>query len=192
VLNAPSIWYLMRASGIVSLLLLTVVVVLGILTSRRVRLAGSSRAVTTGIHRSSSLLAVAFLALHVLLSVVDPDAGVRLVALLVPFTGGSPALWLGLGALALQLVAALVVTSLLRRHFSRRVWRGIHWCAYAAWPLALVHGIGIGTDTGTSWMTAVIIACLAAAGGATAWRLLEAEPAGDASRAPRSVARARG
>ena len=190
-LNAPAVWYLMRASGIVSLLLLTLVVVLGIATTRRVRLPGQSRGVTTGIHRSSSLLAVVFIAIHVLTAIADPDASVGLFAAIVPFADGRPALWLGLGALSLQLFAAVVVTSLLRRHFSRRVWRAVHFSAYAAWPLALAHGIGIGSDTGTSWLTAVNLLCLAAAGGATAWRLLE-PGAGEVTRAPSAAGPARG
>src|SRR5262249_48793243 len=150
VLTYPPLWYLMRATGIVSLLLLTVVVALGVATSQRARLAGH-RAVPLGVHRSASLLAVVFLAIHVLTAVVDPDAAVGLVSLLVPFAGAGRPLWVGLGALALQLVAALVVTSLLRRHLTRSTWKGIHWLAYAAWPLALVHGIGMGSDRAASW-----------------------------------------
>jgi sulfoxide reductase heme-binding subunit YedZ len=178
VLTTPAVWYLMRATGIVALLLLTLVVSLGVATSLRWRLAGNSRAVTTGLHRSVSLLAVVFVAIHVLLAVADPDAAVRLVSLVVPFTGAARPVWVGLGALALELVAALVVTSLLRRRLSRRAWRGIHWLAYAAWPLALLHGIGMGSDTGTGWMKAVDVACVSAVGAAATWRLLTAgEPA---------------
>ena len=81
-----------------------------------------------------------------LTAVIDPDAAVGLFSLLVPFAGAAQPFWVGLGALALELVAALVVTSLLRRHLSRAYLEGIHWLAYAAWPLALIHGIGMGSD----------------------------------------------
>jgi sulfoxide reductase heme-binding subunit YedZ len=172
-LTYPPVWYLMRATGIVSLLLLTLVVALGVATERRAELAGH-RAVTHGIHRSASLLAVAFLAVHVVTAVIDPDAAVGLFSLLIPFADSAQPFWVGLGALALELVAALVATSLLRRHLSRRTWKGIHWLAYAAWPLALIHGIGMGTDAARPWMVAVDVACLAAVGGALTWRLWEA------------------
>ena len=187
VLTYPPVWYLMRATGIVSLLLLSVVVALGIATTQRAKLAGH-RAVTHGIHRSASLLAVAFLAIHVLTAVVDPDAAVGLFALVVPFADSARALWVGLGALSLEFVAALVVTSLLRRHFSNRTWRGIHWLAYAAWPLAFLHGIGMGTDAGTTWMLLVNLACLAAVGAALGWRLGLPAAQPDRSREPRPVA----
>ena len=102
---------------------------------------------------------------------IDPDAAVGLVSLVVPFAGSAHALWVGLGALSVDLIAAVLVTSLLRRHFSRRTWRAVHWLAYAAWPLAIAHGIGMGTDTGTAWITAVNVACIAAVGTAASWRL---------------------
>jgi sulfoxide reductase heme-binding subunit YedZ len=107
--------------------------------------------VTTALHRNASLLAVAFLAVHVLTAVVDVDAQVGLVSLLFPVGAG----WLAVGTLAWDLVAALVVTSLVRRRLSYRVWRGIHWAAYVAWPLAIAHGLGMGSDGGTWWLDAV-------------------------------------
>jgi sulfoxide reductase heme-binding subunit YedZ len=169
-LSYPPIWYLMRATGIVSLLLLTLVVALGVATERRAPLAGH-RAVTHGVHRSASLLAVVFLAVHVLTALIDPDAAVGVLSLLVPFAGAARPFWVGLGALALQLVAALVVSSVLRRRLTQRTWKGVHWLAYAAWPLALVHGIGMGSDAARTWMVLVDVGCLAAVGAALVWRL---------------------
>ena len=99
------------------------------------------------------------------------NAAVGLFALLVPFADAAHPFWVGLGALAFELVVALVVTSLLRRHLSRRTWKGIHWLAYAAWPLALIHGIGMGSDAARPWMVAVDVACLASFGAALTWRL---------------------
>jgi sulfoxide reductase heme-binding subunit YedZ len=168
-------WYLMRASGIVSLLLLTVVLALGIATSNRFRPRGLPLFVTTTVHRNASLLAVAFLAIHVTTAVIDPDASVRLAAVMVPFVATWRPFWVGLGALALDLVAALVVTSLLRKRFSYRVWRRIHWAAYGAWPLAFLHGLGAGTDNGTGWLLAVDLVCLATVAAALAWRAFALE-----------------
>jgi sulfoxide reductase heme-binding subunit YedZ len=169
-------WYLMRGSGVVSLLLLTLVLALGIATANRARPRGLPLYVTTTVHRNAALLAVSFLSLHVLTALVDPDAAVSIANVLVPFTGGRSSGWLGLGALALELVALLVVTSLLRRRMDYRVWRAVHWLAYLAWPLAFFHGIGLGTDAGTPWMRLVDAGCALAVGGALAWRMLGLEP----------------
>jgi methionine sulfoxide reductase heme-binding subunit len=172
--NQLPVWYLMRASGIVSLLLLTLVSALGVATVSRWRPGRLPRFVTLALHRNVALLAVAFLALHVLAAVIDPDASVSAVSVVVPSLTGRYGIWLGLAALALDLVLALVVTSLLRHRIAPPVWRAIHWTAYLAWPVALLHGAGMGSDASSGWMLAVDAICIAAFAGAVALRLLKA------------------
>jgi sulfoxide reductase heme-binding subunit YedZ len=184
-MNQPAVWWLMRASGAVSLVLLTLVSALGIATVARLRTRRMSRLVTLGLHRSISLLALAFLSLHVLTAIIDPDAAVRLEAVVLPFPSGLSGLWLGLGALAFDLLVALVITSLLRHRIAPAAWRGLHYAAYLAWPVALLHGAGMGTDAGSGWMLAVDALCIAVFAGAVALRLRKA-PAGSAKHlAPR-------
>jgi sulfoxide reductase heme-binding subunit YedZ len=171
--NAPLVWYVMRATGLVSLVLLTVSFGLGLATSVRWRPAGSRLYVTTTIHRNASLLAVVFLAVHVAVAVVDPDAAVRLAAVVFPVGG----IWLVAGTLASDLVVALVVTSLLRRRMNHRTWRAIHWSAYGAWPLAVAHGFGLGSDATTWWYSSVAVGCIAALAGVVTWRTFGPEGA---------------
>lgn len=181
-----AVWYLMRGTGVVSLVLLTGVFVLGIATRRRARVPTLPRFATLALHRSLSLLAVSFIAIHVGTALVNPYAAVAVVDLFVPFTASSQPLWVGLGALALDLVLALIVTGLLRRRIGRRAFRAVHWGAYAAWPLALVHAIGIGSDTGTPWLRAVGVACALAVAASVAWRA-SAERTDPPLRAPRGT-----
>jgi sulfoxide reductase heme-binding subunit YedZ len=165
-----AVWYLMRGTGVVSLVLLTGVFALGIATRRRARIPTLPRFATLALHRSLSLLAVTFIAIHVVTALVDPYAAVVVVDLVVPFTASSQPLWIGLGALALDLVLALIVTGLLRRRIGRRAFRAVHWGAYAAWPLALVHAVGIGSDTATPWLRSVGVACVLVVAAGAAWR----------------------
>jgi len=98
----------------------------------------------------------------------------------VPFTTAYRPLWLGLGALALDLVVALTVTSLLRQRIGHGVWRTLHWTAYACWPIAFVHGLGAGSDARAGWVQVVDLACLAAVLVALGWRLasnMQVDPA---------------
>jgi methionine sulfoxide reductase heme-binding subunit len=166
-----ALWYLGRGSGVVSLLLLTVVVALGIATRSGRPLPGLPRFAVATVHRTASLLAVVFLGLHITTLVLDPIAQLRLADVVLPFTGSYRPVWLGLGTLAADLIAALVVTSLLRQRMGARVWRVVHWAAYAAWPVALLHGVGTGTDAGTPWLLALTVGCVAAVLGALAWRV---------------------
>ena len=183
--GSTALWYASRATGVVSLLLLTAVVVLGVLVNRQGRVPGLPRFVVTGLHRSISLLAVAFLAVHVGTAIADPYVSIRLAAAVVPFVSAYEPFWLGLGAVSLDLIAALIVTSLLRAHISRRVWRGVHWLAYAAWPVALAHSIGSSTDMQRGLLLWVAIGCCIAVGAAVAWRGTRA--ARDVPRAERAA-----
>jgi sulfoxide reductase heme-binding subunit YedZ len=167
-------WYAMRGSGVVTLILLTGVVVLGILTTNRAQLGHLPRFVTLGLHRSISLLSVVFLAVHVGTAIVDPYAAVGVVQVVLPLPSNGYAFWLGLGALSLDVVAAVIVTSLLRQRLSRRVWKTVHWVSYASWPLAFAHSLGIGTDAASTWFLAVAVTCTAAIAVATGWRVVEA------------------
>jgi len=167
-------WYLMRASGVVTLVLLTAVFLLGIATTTRWRTRRLPSFAAASLHRSISLLAVVFLGVHIVTALVDPYAAVGAAAVVVPFVAGKTALWVGLGAVSLDLALALIVTSLVRRHLSLRVWRGVHWAAYLSWPLALGHSLGMGSDTGTLWLRAVAAGCVTAVLAAVAWRLRRA------------------
>jgi methionine sulfoxide reductase heme-binding subunit len=146
-------------------------VILGILVNRQGRLPGLPSFAVTGLHRSLSLLAVLFIAVHVATAVIDPYVSIRLAAVVIPFVSAYQPFWLGLGAVALDLIAALIVTSLMRARISRRFWRGTHWLAYAAWPVALAHGFGSSPDLRSGGLRALAIGCALAVGAAGLWRL---------------------
>jgi methionine sulfoxide reductase heme-binding subunit len=167
-------WYASRATGIVALLLLTVVLVLGILVSRQGRLPGLPRFAVTGIHRNLSLLSVAFIAVHILTAVLDTYVHIPLLSAVVPFTSGYERLWLGLGAISLDLMVAMIVTSLLRGRMNRVVWRAVHLLAYASWPVAFAHSLGSSTDLQQGWLLGLSIACALVVAAAVTWRLVQA------------------
>jgi sulfoxide reductase heme-binding subunit YedZ len=171
-----AVWYLMRATGVVSLVLLTIVFALGIATTNRWRVGRSPAFVTPAVHRSLALLSVVFVAIHVVTAVVDPYAAVSVVAVAVPFASSWKPVWVGMGALSLDLVAALIVSSLLRRRVGLRAWRAIHWLAYLSWPVAFAHSLGTGSDVGTLWLQLVAGACALAIGLAVAWRVALRRP----------------
>ena len=141
-------WYASRATGVVSLLLLTAVMVLGILVNRQGRLPGLPRFAVTNLHRNLSLLAVVFLVIHIVTAVMDTFGASRGLRG-VPFTSGYEAFWLGLGAVSLDIMLALIVTSLVRGRLNRKVWRAVHWLACAGWPIAFAHSIGPARTFGT-------------------------------------------
>ena len=172
--QSTALWYASRATGVVSLLLLTGVTLLGVLVNRQGRLPGLPRFVVTGLHRNLSLLAVAFVALHVLTAVLDPYVTIGLVAIVIPFTSPYKPLWLGVGAISLDLVVALIVTSLARARINRRFWRALHWLAYLAWGSAVLHSLTSSTDLQSGVLLYLTIGCMAAVAGAVSWRIAQA------------------
>ncbi len=165
------LWYATRATGVVALVLLTVTMVLGIAGTARVATPRWPRLVTAGLHRNVALLVVAFVGVHVLTTVLDTYAPIGWIAVVVPFTSAYRPLWLSLGTIGFDLLLALVITSLLRARLGYRSWRLVHWFAYLAWPVALWHGLGTGTDSRLPWLLALDAAAVAAVACAVWWRL---------------------
>jgi sulfoxide reductase heme-binding subunit YedZ len=165
-----ALWYLARGTGVVALVMLTVVVVLGIASRSGRPLLRLPRFGVAAVHRNASLLAVTLLTVHIGTLLLDPYAQLRLFDVVLPFAGARRPLWLGLGTLGADLLLALTVTSLLRHRLGRRTWRAVHWLAYAAWPAALLHGLGTGTDAGQAWFRVLAAGCAAAAVAAVLWR----------------------
>jgi predicted ferric reductase len=177
-LKSEALWYLIRGSGVVALLLLTGTVALGIATANRWRAPGVPRFMTAALHRSVALLSVVFLSVHVLTSILDTYVSIRVVDAFIPLVGSVHPLALGLGAVAFDLVLALVVTSLVRAKLGLRAWRVVHWLAYVAWPVALLHGLTMGTDTAAAWNVIVVATCVLAVGAAVGWRVQSARVRG--------------
>ena len=165
-------WYISRATGVVALLLLTAVMMIGILINRQGRLPGLPRFAVTNLHRNLSLMAVVFIVIHVVTAVLDGYVSIPLVSGIIPFTSGYEGFWLGLGAISFDLMLALIVTSLIRGRLSRRLWKAVHWLAYASWPIAFAHSIGSGTDLQGGLLLGLAVGCAVALAAALTWRLV--------------------
>jgi methionine sulfoxide reductase heme-binding subunit len=165
------LWYASRGTGVICLLLLSLVAVLGILVNRQGRLPGLPQFAVTGLHRNLSMLTVAFLGIHIVTAIADGYAHIPWVSAVVPFSSGYERFWLGLGTLALNLVAAVVITSLLRDRLAPSIWRAVHWSSYAAYPLTVVHSIGISKDLRSGWLLALTVVSVLAVVAAIGYRL---------------------
>lgn len=170
-------WYLTRSTGAVALLLLTFALALGVADVKRWSSARWPRFVLDGLHRNVSLLALTFLGLHILTAVLDSFAPISLRDAVIPFAGSYRPFWLGLGAVAFDLIVAVIVTSLLRARMGYSSWRAIHWLTYASWPIALLHGFGTGSDVKSGWLLVLSVACTGLVIGAVLVRAISGWPA---------------
>jgi len=168
-----ALWYASRGTGVVALLVLTLVVVLGVLAHQGKPFPGTPQFVVTGLHRNASLLAMFLLVIHIVTIVFDTYAKVGWIDVVIPFRSDFEPFWMGVGTLSAELFAAVVATSLLRGMLGRRTWRAVHLLSYAAWPMALGHTLGTGTDAAARWMLLLSAACIAVAVASVVYRLVE-------------------
>jgi sulfoxide reductase heme-binding subunit YedZ len=159
-MEGPLLWFLNRGSGFVLLAALTGTVVLGILATQGKTGGRVPRFVTQTLHRDLGLVSAVLLVAHVTTAVVDSYVDIRWWQALSPFGASYEPLWLGLGAFSLDLILVVIVTSMLRHRIPHHLWRTLHFSTYAAWGLGMAHGLGIGTDTGTTIAAAVYAGCL--------------------------------
>ncbi len=176
-------WFLARATGYTSLVLVTLSMVLGIGSSTRMSTSGWPRFVTQALHRNVSLFVLVLLAIHIVTVILDDFVTITILDSFVPFVGSYRPFWLGIGVVSSDLLIAIAVTSELRHRFGYDTWRAIHWTSYLCWPLAIVHTLGTGSDTRKGWAIWLVVACVALVLLALVWRIIEGWPQRAALRA---------
>ena len=102
--DAPFLWYLNRTSGFMLLGLLTLSAVVGVLSTSSRPQRGVPTFATQLLHRNISLLAVVMLAAHVTSAVIDTYVDIRWWQTFIPVGATYQPLWLGLGAIAFDLI----------------------------------------------------------------------------------------
>ena len=193
--SSQVLWFVSRGSGLALLAGFSAVTVLGIAARLGSVPRGWSRLGLGELHRTLALFCVAFLVLHVLTAILDPYVMIGWAATVLPFASPYRATAIGLGALAVDLGAAVLITSLARRRLGYQAWRAVHWLGYLAWPAAFWHSVTAGTDLRTWWVTLVVWGCAAAVATACLARLLSwrrspgrQRPGGSQRAAPRERA----
>ena len=175
-LAANPLWYATRAGGTIALILLTATVALGIAVGGKSAPRRIGRFEIGLLHRNLAVLTLVFLALHIVTAVLDPFVHLDWAVALVPFGASYRPLWLGLGTVAFDLLLAVLITSALRSRLGRKRWKAAHWLAYAAWPFALFHAAGTGSDTRLPLQLWLYGGCLATVVAAVWWRLYRTGP----------------
>ena len=166
-----ALWAFGRGAGVTALALFTLSIVLGIVARSGRRVPWLGRFGTSDLHRTAALTGTGLVIAHVVTLWFDPFAQLRLVDFVFPFLGAYRPMWLGLGTFALDLLAVVVVVSLLRQRVGPKVFKTVHWATYVLWPVALLHALGNGTDGGSTWFRALAVVSISAVVTAVGWRL---------------------
>ena len=142
-------WYVARSSGLIAWALLAGAVVWGLLmTSKAVhRLVKNNWLLD--LHRWLGGLALTFTAIHVVAIMLDTYVHFGLTSVLVPLASTWHPVAVAWGVASMYLLAAVEVTSLLRRRIPKAVWRRVHVLSFPLFVSATVHGLSAGTDART-------------------------------------------
>lgn len=180
--TGTALWYLTRATGILSLVLLSATVVIGVVASIGWTSADWPRFASQLMHRNLSLFCLVLIGIHIVTTVADGFVPIGYLDAFIPFLSPYRPLWVGLGALAFDTLLAVAITSGLRSRIGARAWRGVHYLAYACWPIAVLHGLGTGTDARLSLALLIEVLCIVSVVSAITWRILAARRVPNARR----------
>jgi hypothetical protein len=155
-------WYVARAAGLVSWGLLTAATMWGLALSTKVFGKRPRANWLLDLHRMLGGLALVFVGIHVGAILLDTYVHFGVAAVLVPLASSWHPVAVAWGVVALYLLLAVELTSLMRSRLSNKLWRGVHYASFALFVTATIHGLAAGTDTTRE--VAVLIAAVAGLG----------------------------
>ena len=190
-LTTPYLWYTTRATGFVALLLLTLVVSLGTLVANRIGGTIVGRFELNELHRSVSIIAIVFLAIHIATTVIDSYVPTGWISIVVPMTSVYKRVPIAVGTVAFDLILAVWISSLLKVRIANRSWRFIHWFSWLAYATAIVHTLLTGTDSRHGVGLIAVVACSVVVAAAGVWRFFgrPARAAGRTALSPLAIAK---
>jgi hypothetical protein len=141
-------WYVARSSGLVAWALLAAAVVWGLLMTSKTLRRWVKNSWLLDLHRWLGGLALTFTGVHVGAIMLDSYVHFGLASVLVPLATSWHPIAVAWGVVSLYLLAAVELTSLVRRHLPRALWRRAHFLSFPLFVSATVHGLSAGTDSG--------------------------------------------
>jgi predicted ferric reductase len=145
--SVQALWYVTRAAGLISFLLLWLSTVWGLAVSNKILDPVLHRAFTYDFHQFLSLLAIGFMILHVVVLLADQYLPFSVAQVLMPFAAPYRPLWVGIGTIGLYLTLLVSITFYIRRRIGQKAFRAIHMASYLAFIAAALHGLFAGTDS---------------------------------------------
>jgi predicted ferric reductase len=151
---APKVyWYLSRASGEVSVVLLWLSMAIGVMITNKMARVWPGGPTAFELHQHASLLGLGFALFHGLILLGDQYAKFSLTQLLLPFgTTTYRPLWVGMGQIGFYLMGLVTLTFYVRKTIGPKVWRSIHILSYLVFLMGIAHGLQSGTDSTNVWV----------------------------------------
>ena len=147
--------------GVISLVSLSITIMLGLVATDRLVLSIRQRVLLQSAHRTTGVIAVAALFVHLWTKVAERHISV--IDIFIPFLSPGNTMFIGFGTVSGMIMVLVMWTGIARSRFIGRgkpwMWRGVHAISYLMWPIALVHGLGAGRPAAT-WVTVSYVVCV--------------------------------
>jgi predicted ferric reductase len=144
-------WVATRIIAFLSYFAIAGSVIYGLLLSTKILDAIAHRPVTFALHQDLAAIGLGLAGIHMALLGLDATQPFGFLEMLVPFASPYRPIWVGLGQLALYLVAVVTASFYVRRRIGQRSWRILHYVTFLAFAFSTAHGILSGTDTSAPW-----------------------------------------
>ena len=148
-------WYITRAAGLTSYLLLWLSVAWGLAVSSKISDRLLHRTFTYDFHQFISLLAIGFILIHLLSLAFDRYMPYSAAQILIPGLSAYRPIWVGVGILAFYLTALVTVTFYMRGKIGMKAFRTIHTLSLVAYLGSTIHGLMAGTDASLFFVQAM-------------------------------------
>jgi predicted ferric reductase len=145
--STKAYWYMARAAGIVSYLLLWLSTLWGLMLSTKFISKRLPAPIIYGMHEFLAILSLVFMALHTFVLLGDDYIKFNLWHLAVPFIAPYQPFWTGLGTIGFYLSTAMTGSFYIRKQIGQKVWRILHYLTFITYLVALAHGAVAGTDS---------------------------------------------
>ena len=110
------------------------------------------------VHEQPAVAGLMSIAVHGVTLLGDTWLKASPIDLVAPFFMSYKPGFTGLGVLAGWLAALLGLSFYARRWIGAKRWRSLHRATLLVWLMAAVHTLGAGTDAGSAWLQAVVVA----------------------------------
>jgi DMSO/TMAO reductase YedYZ heme-binding membrane subunit len=175
-MNGTLPWYVARSAGLVAWTLLAATVVWGLLMSSKVLRGKVKNSWLLDLHRGLGALALVFTGVHVVAIMGDTYVHFGLASVLVPFAATWHPVAVAWGIASLYFLAAVEITSLLRKRLSNTLWRRVHYLSFPLFVTSTLHALTAGTDAVTPMALITLLLALGAVGILAAVRFAALEP----------------
>lgn len=144
---SPLTWYVARSAGLATYLLFWLATASGLGMTTKLFSFARFNGEKWEIHRLATELAFVMLAAHLISLALDPTVALGLLGVLIPFVSDVRQPWTDLGIVATYGMIIVGGSFGMRRYIGYHGWRLLHVLAFPMWLIALLHGIGAGSDS---------------------------------------------